>query len=1326
LPDDLIYSFALVRRPSWRTQHLIYFGCALAYLAGLGCADEFDTTRRIPQRGSLGRELYTLACDRVGAQSLPEDVTGASYRGICHPDAKGAYASAVDDSILVALDPEAKARDGQRVPLAEQERRRAYHIARIERLGQRREELILALDAALPDLTIALKDVHHADVAHSCDPAGEGSLHAELGLILGRMVEIENDGTLPQLTRVSARIFENIAASSDAQAALARIDARQGYRSFEIALGAARSVLAYPRIPELSRALFGLLSSGGKAHPELAQFLSVLRQELRTAPDPVPLAVLEVAQDSKRSDWRWLSRPRGSLEFVSDVALAEDPVFDIGVATTGGRLITRRDRRAVAQLFRIAPPFVDQTGVDAKPDGLADLDPLGQFVTLDGALVPSPFFSPEAPDGPRDTMGRAISEDGKSIYDYLDTRRTALARLLHDVRPLFDPDPTRQAMLSLLGGLPVLMGERPQEPATRTYAADPARVKDWPLSSRQPVPLDLGTEPITLSYRAFDPRTSPIVDLVHGLGHTLADPAMDDVLALVKDLALDHPETFARLVGIALEIKAVADQHPEAKLPASSLLWDELLDVIVKMAQAPGVLDDLLLAFTYPNTVKLQSTFAAYTEYRDVLTYDRGDLNGTAYNLTRKARLPLGVPVDRSQPDVGDNRSVFQKFLQLLHDANGLGTCTKEGAVAHVRLRWNGIPVSMDYPSDRFLSSAVCAFLGSDAPYRLPLCGVLRLDNVARFLLDVALNRAVFDVRDDCLRKLMESPLTNLVGGVDAFLEDISGIDGFSMHPTVAGVSRLLYFDVAHDGLAGDTQNTKTHNFIRDIMDPVATMVCPPKPFKDPSDGQVINLRQCDSFAETMRGRNGGSLFPLEQNDFIQNVQALAAAFADHGQSLLFVELLDTLHRHWGSPRQPRDLCDPSLGKSHARWCSQDGAVSYEPLLVDVLRKTDLFQTLHDVLSTLRGMTVRHCDAQDPITHRCTKTSLRDGVTVLAEATRVLLDPSRNGGVRDRRGQTWAFRNDGTKNKQVTRLYLFIDALKAVDAAFSAWSGAFPDDTDRQGRWRSARSQLVDTFLAVDGKGAASRFRNPAIPKIVGLLVTTLQDQILARCPDRSSAAKCAWGRDDLSRHLADVVQGPLFAATVDLLDVVRRDPEAHTELSQLIRYLLDQTSGHEAEASTIAAAADLLQILGDDPNLVPIYRALSDVGGTPLVDEMGQVVRRPLLGAAVEVLARVFGRVDDAMGRELCAKEIDPNRVLAIVLERLVTPMGGSASSPIEVVMDVMADVNRQDPSSTAKLGPEDYENIAKEMSTFFLHKGRGLEQVYTVIRQATEPTAP
>src|SRR5207253_943804 len=108
----------------------------------------------------------------------------------------------------------------------------------------------------------------------------------------------------------------------------------------------------------------------------------------------------------------------------------------------------------------------------------------------------------------------------------------------------------------------------------------------------------------------------------------------------------------------------------------------------------------------------------------DALTYDRSNLNGSPYNQTTGAASRLSTPVDRSKADTGANRSAFQRFLQTLHDANGLSICTKPGAVAHIV--WNG--VALDFPS--FAAQAACFTLGADVPKSpMPVCGMFRIEN---------------------------------------------------------------------------------------------------------------------------------------------------------------------------------------------------------------------------------------------------------------------------------------------------------------------------------------------------------------------------------------------------------------------------------------------------------------------------------------------------------------------------------------------------------------------------------------------------------------------
>lgn len=1305
--------------------------------AGAGCAADFDTSRVQPKRGTLGREMYTMVCDRVGAQALREDVAGISYHAVCHADANGEFANEVDRLKLPEL-AEANDVDGKPVPLERQVENREHRIARVQAVARRRDDLIAAFDVAFANEAIGIKDLANPDETRSCDPpsgpTGEADLRVELSDMLGRLTDLYNDDTIPHFTRALSRTMDDVERSPEAQSALARFDARRGYRPTDVSMGVARPVMSYPRLVELANALLRLLSSDtdplglgpgapkegearkkaavrtaadripGKAHAALVDMLAIMKEELATAKPLPDLAPLSLAKDSRDPTLVRLSRPRGNLEMARAVLLAQDPAFSVGEP----RFVVARDARGFAKVAladgKVPAPFLDLTGGKNGPDGLPDVDELGRFRTI-GDDAPAPFRAFAAIGAPakdtaqkRDAQGRALLGNAPA-YEYVDVSSTYLASLTRDLIPLLEPDPKREheTLMDLLGGLSVVAGTRqPGKDSLRTYTS-PAS-PGAPARSNQ------------VAYRGIREDQSPLLDLVHAIGQVLADPSTEDTLALLHRLAQDKPQVLARLVGAGLRIKEIANKYPDARIPADSTLWDEMLDVLVKIAQKPKLAEDIIRAFGDDRTLDLAKAGAAYMEMRDQLSYDRNDLNGVPFNVTKGLKETLVTPVDRSKPDTGMNRSALQRFLQTLHDANGLSICTKPGAVAHIV--WNG--AALDFPS--FASQAACFTLGADIPKNpMPVCGMFRIQNIAHDLVDAVLGQVKLDIRDDCLKRLVDSPLTGIVGGADAFLENVSGIKGFNTKPTVPGIARIVYFDLPHDGLPGDTQNAKTRNFLRDLFDPAQTLVCPAAPFTD-TDGKVLNLRACTSFKDTIRGRDLDALFPLERMNFLEASKPLAQAFHDNDANLLFVDLFDTLHLHWGSEKQSAEECSKSVPKKDARWCSQDGAVSYEPLVAEAL-KTDLFAAMHDGVRELSAIQIPHCDTRDK-DGLCTKTTAYDGVKVLAEAVKAMVDPARNKGLQQRSGDSGVTRNDGTRNTQVTPIYLLIDALKGFDAAFDEHKSKNAGD-DRQPAWRRARSQVVDQLLAVEGTGAATRWKNPAVEKVLPTLVSAIRSQVAANCPD--PAQGCTWGRTELPNKMRDVVTGPTFVTVFDLLDAVRADEPARTELERLLVFLL-QSAQSDASKSTLAALVDLLQVFEDDANLTALLQAASSVAAPEVLDKDGRVESRGLLLAAIEVMSRVLSEAHRPDGTRICAKEIDPNRTLAVVLRRLVTPGPDGAAPPIEVLIDVAADVNRVRPQDTTKLAPADYAHIAHEVSDFCGNPSRGLEQVYTVIKQATK----
>lgn len=1283
----------------------------------MGCSGTFDETRATAPRGKLGRELFTIVCDRVGAQALREDVTGASYQRVCHADADGKFADKVDDSLLTPLEPDAKDEAGKPVSLAAQKSHRAYRIGRIEALARRRNDLIDAFEAAIPDENLATKDLGAEDPKKSCEVSkggANGKLRKELSDTLGRITDLYNDRTIPEVTESLGAVLARIEASEEAQRGLARVSARKGYRPLSAALGFGQATFAYPRLGELGSVLFGSLSrpeADGGAREPFEALLAVMQEEFRgSVVDPSTTLPLGAVPDSKDPSLSLLARPRGSLEFARTILLADD---DANAVRTPFMLV-RRDGRGMAGVPLVGGalpgPFVDTDG-----DGLPDADLLGNFVLGQGQKPPpTPFFTPGAADGERDDVGRATAA-GKPIYAYVDANKTFLARLGKDFAPLFDPDPANEkdAVMDFLGGLPVVAGTR--EKKSKAYPADPRAKAAWKSAHDGPLPAKIG-EPVTLEYRGVDANDSPLLDLVHAIGIAFADPAMEDVLALLQKLSTERPDLFARFVGMALELRRIAALHPEASLPENSTLWDDLLEVVVHIAETPGILEDLVKAFAKQETLEVKDVFATYLRNKDVLTYDRNDVNGPAYNLTTKSVAPMMTPVDRTQQDVDGNRSAFQRLLQLLHDVNGLGACTKPDAVAHIT--WKG--VSIDYPND-FVVKAACAGFGESAPSRIPQCGILRFENVGALLLDVALNRAQFDIRDPCLKKMMESPLSGIVGGADKFLEEVSGIDGLSTHPTVNGIARLVFFDVAHDGSVGDTKNKKTHDFLQGIVDPFPASICPRTPFTD-TDGKVIPLRKCASFDDTLRGRDDNALFPLEQLDFIRRIGPLAAAFADHGGNLLFVDLFDALHVHWGSSVVgARDCSATGDRKTNPRWCGFDGAVSYEPLLADVLGGSDLFPALHDGVPTLSEMTIEHCETRDPTTRACTKSVPKNGVTVLADAARALLLAGRNKDLANRFGKKEAIRNDGKPLPQ-TPVYLLIDALKAFDLKMNHVRTKDPGDA-RPVAWKRARSSITDALFATHGEGAKTEFDDPSITKVVPVLLGALRAQRLAHCPD--PGVPCAWAKAELLSKTETLVTGPSFAAVLDLVEALRKDPGARTELDLFFQHLLGGSNGQEEAAAnvTLAAIIDALHAFEDDASIVPLLHAFSEAVAPAMKDEGGKVLARGAALAGTDALTFMLARVyDKKSGAEICAKEVDPNRAMPVFLERLVTPSKTTGLAPLEVFLDVMADVNRVRPGEDAPLDGPDYAVFAKEVGSFLTDRARGLEQVYEVIRIATE----
>ncbi|RYE77002.1 MAG: hypothetical protein EOO74_07575, partial [Myxococcales bacterium] len=496
----------------------------------------------------------------------------------------------------------------------------------------------------------------------------KGSLHTELSALLGNFGKLYTDGTIPQATQSMGRTLAVFRDNQEAREAWARLGAREGYRPASVALGLVRPFAAYPNLRDLLNALIGTISADsrpyeevagvhvpvpGPAYPSFLKLLEVASHEFDNATaDPVPAPLVQSAVAD--AGMVHLSRPRQNLELLEALMLAEDPEFGGGAP----RFIVRRDGRGLASVVTdggsLPPLFVDRNS-----DGLPDIGDNGRFLTTNGSPPPTPFPVPGLSDtATRDNFGRATLS-GQLAYSYVDTSHTFTASLLADSMPLFQYEPSlnHETLMDAMAGLYVVAGARDEGNQSRKTFAD-------------------GT---VVEYNQFKRDRSPLLDLVHAVTQLMAEPAIDDTLQVAKKLAQEHEPELARILAATMDGRNIAARHPEAQLPKQSILWDDLFEILGRISQEPGLLEDLLDSMTNDDTALLGTLLGKWAVTKDEFSYDRNDLNGPAVNITAPVNSDPVTLVDASAADTGDNRSMLQRFLQLMNDGRGVASCNRAG-----------------------------------------------------------------------------------------------------------------------------------------------------------------------------------------------------------------------------------------------------------------------------------------------------------------------------------------------------------------------------------------------------------------------------------------------------------------------------------------------------------------------------------------------------------------------------------------------------------------------------------------------------------------------
>jgi hypothetical protein len=308
---------------------------------------------------------------------------------------------------------------------------------------------------------------------------------------------------------------------------------------------------------------------------------------------------------------------------------------------------------------------------------------------------------------------------------------------------------------------------------------------------------------------------------------------------------------------------------------------------------------------------------------------------------------------------------------------------------------------------------------------------------------------------------------------------------------------------------------------------------------------------------------------------------------------------------------------------------------------------------------------------------------------------------------------------------------MLLDALNGIDARFES------EAQDRLAPWREARSQLVDLLLDVDRSGpGAGHFKNPRTTPVLVQVSRFLRERLTAYRAEQEacvtaggSAGECQQVRDwsvGLTARLEASLGQPVSAATLNLLERFygqKSDPGG--EFLKLVHWLSQAEKGttqHDAIDATMLAATDMLQLFENSDNTGPVMRFMARAIAPNAVEAVASdtVDQLDLPGGAVEKTLELMREV----------KKLDPARdgepsTLTKLLGELVKETGKDGETPLEIILDTIAEVNRAAPGKDlgSSLKADDLRAVLRESRDFLQSERHGLERLYDIIQARELP---
>ena len=316
-----------------------------------------------------------------------------------------------------------------------------------------------------------------------------------------------------------------------------------------------------------------------------------------------------------------------------------------------------------------------------------------------------------------------------------------------------------------------------------------------------------------------------------------------------------------------------------------------------------------------------------------------------------------------------------------------------------------------------------------------------------------------------------------------------------------------------------------------------------------------------------------------------------------------------------------------------------------------------------------------------------------------------------------RDGRTMAQRNDGQPTFKPTGDTVIKDVLSGAGqgkvtpydllaSAFRSKRARLKENATAEAAWKGAISQLADLYMASRSVGTNSyKFQSPRIRSIEMAGVDFLRSRVI----DHTQKGDLkTWVGTGLLADLQSTLTGPIAAGALDLTATIQANAstDARGALFALLAAHLTDPGPTAPDAArfrgTLSLTADLLQLLLDDGDVVPIVRKLA-----PLLDPANGAVDG---GGAV-------------LTRSLPA---DPNQVL-IQLARNYLKADVTGLYPAYRVGDILNEIHRARAGEAGVYGSTlteaDMASILQGLGLFLVDPMRGAVRLVDIVQNRNLP---